>query len=378
MIIHMTTVHHRYDSRIRYKEVETLVRETCMEVCLFVQDGLGDETDPRLGYRIVDTGVRLTRVRRMTLGAWRMIYAVLRARPSIVFFHDPELLLWSLLLKLSGIKVVYDAHEDVPRQILRNPALPMWSRPILSLTAALVEQICAIFLSAIVGATPVITRRFPAGKTYLVRNYPLLKELHVEGAVPMKERALEFAYVGILSEDRNVYCMIEAIARLENADALLRLVGKFSRIEVSEKSAALSGWSRVVFDGWLDRAGVAETLSNVRAGLVVLKPIPHEMVSLPIKMFEYMAAGLPIIASNFPLWEEIIKGAGCGILIDPEDTESISQAMLWILDHPEEAQLMGDRGRRAVLQKYNWDREADQLLLLCRSLGASDNEESPA
>ena len=98
-IIHFTTVHLRSDTRIRVKQVATLARHWPGQVALYVQDGLGDERDDLNGFAIHDTGPRPKgRLRRMTLGAFRMYRAIRRARPRIAHFHDPELLPWALLL----------------------------------------------------------------------------------------------------------------------------------------------------------------------------------------------------------------------------------------------------------------------------------------
>ena len=208
MIIHFTTVHPRDDSRIRSKQVHTLARTLSEEVALYVQDGLGDEIDSVSGYRIVDTGPRLSRLNRITKGAWRMISAVRRARPTVAHFHDPELLPWSLLLRLWGIKVVYDVHEDVPQQVSRNPVLPNWAKAVLPPVVTLVEWIGSRLINGVVAASPTIAKRFPASKTVLVRNFPILGELHIPDATPMASRPHEFTYIGTITEDRNIYRMI--------------------------------------------------------------------------------------------------------------------------------------------------------------------------
>jgi glycosyltransferase involved in cell wall biosynthesis len=365
MIIHFTTVHPRDDSRIRSKELASLARAFEGQVALYVQDGLGDETDPEHGYRVVDTGARLNRIPRMFVGGWRMFRAVARARPRVAHFHDPELLPWAVLLGLFGIKVVYDVHEDMPRQVRHNPGLPAIAQRVLPPFVSLAEWIGARLISGLVAPTQVIVDRFPANKTILVRNFPLLEELNAPDPTPMRERPLEFTYVGSISEVRNIYAMIEAVTHVQ-PPAHLRLAGDFAIAETERKARGMPEWSSVRFDGWTSREGVASVLADGRAGLVLLKPVAHEMVSLPIKLFEYMAAGLPVISSDFPVWREIVDSAGCGLLVDPLDLDAIVGAMQWVADHPDEAEAMGRSGRRAVEERYNWEQEANTLIAFYR------------
>lgn len=360
-IIHFTTVHPRDDSRIRSKEVASLA-QSGRNVALYVQDGLGGQADDANGFRIVDTGPRLPRLLRMTLGGWRMMWAVMKARPRVAHFHDPELLFWALLLKLCGIKVVYDVHEDMPEQVKHNPGLPSLAQRFLPPLVRIAEWFGSRMVDGLVVPTTTIQDRFPPKKTALVRNFPILDELHTPSAVPMRDRPMEFAYVGYISEKRNIYNMMKAVAGLPDPSARLRLVGSFAIPETEANARAMSEWASVSFYGWASRSEVAEHLANVRAGLVVLQPIKHEMLTLPIKLFEYMAAGVPVISSDFPLWRSIVDEAGCGLLVDPMKPDTITEAMQWIADHPDEAQEMGARGRKAIEDQYNWAHEAATLV----------------
>lgn len=362
-IIHITTNHPRDDSRIRAKMVQSLHQRRPGSVQLFVQDGLGLEIDPA-GFKIVDTGPRLHRLSRALRGGWRMFRAVLRAQPTIVHFHDPEFLPWAILLSMAGVRVVYDVHEDYPEAISKNYSLSPMVRRVLPQVVRVFEWVGARTFSGIVAVTPKIATRFPPKKTVQVRNWPVVGEFAAPSARPMVDRPLEVAYIGSITENRNIFGMLDAMSAAHETGAVLRLAGCFSPSEDLAKARAHPAWNRVKFDGWVSRQGVADILSSVRGGLVVLKPVEHEMLTYPIKLFEYMAAGVPVISSDFPLWRAFVEDAQCGLLVDPLKPDEIANAIRWILENPEEAHAMGLRGRAAVLKKYDWDREVEELLRL--------------
>ena len=106
----------------------------------------------------------------------------------------------------------------------------------------------------------------------------------------------------------------------------------------------------------------------MRCGLVLFRPAPNHLEAQPNKLFEYMSAGLPVIASDFPAWRELVEGTGAGLLVDPDDPQAIAHAIAWILRHPAEAEQMGRRGREAVYRDFNWDREAEKLAACYRNI----------
>lgn len=361
-IIHFSTVHFRDDSRIRSKMMSSLQTRYPGMVALYVQDGKGDEIDAYNGYPVVDTGPRMRRLSRMSRGGWRMFRAVLKARPKIAHFHDPELIPWGVLLRLCGIRVIYDVHEDYPEAVRGNFRLPPFLRKTMPMVVGFIEWASAPFFSAIVAATPTILERLPSQKSVLVRNWPMMHEFYAPSGIPMRERPREFAYIGSITFQRNIIGMLDAVEMAHEGKAVLRLAGDF--IISSEEATAREhpGWKDVRYDGWVSRSEVAQILNTARAGLVVLQPVERFKLAYPIKLFEYMAAGIPVIASNFPLWREFVDEARCGLLVDPERPEEIAKAMLWMIDNPEEAEAMGRRGRAAILERYNWDQEADALI----------------
>jgi glycosyltransferase involved in cell wall biosynthesis len=256
----------------------------------------------------------------------------------------------------------------MPMQILVKQWIPGPVRVLVSRGAAVVERLAAGFFDAVVAATPTISRRFPVDKTITVHNYPIPAELQTLSPVLYEERLPFFAYIGGLTRIRGAREMVEAVSLVANEKVRLCIAGLCQPLEYQQEIKELPGWKRVKYSGWADRRRVAEILGSVRAGLVVLHPTSNYKDAYPIKMFEYMAAGLPVIASDFPLWRRIIDEAGCGLLVDPLDPRAIARAMQWILDNPEEAEVMGRRGKAAVADRYNWDSQAVKLIGLYQRL----------
>lgn len=365
ILVHLTTVHPRDDVRIYQKQVRSLARRFDAELVLIVADGKGDVSHE--GIRVLDVGSRpksrITRALRGSLCALKRIRS-LESRPDIIHFHDPELMPLGFLLSLLGYRLIYDVHEDLPRDILSKTWIPSAIRSLVGRIAALVEHLAAMTFSGISAATPTIAARFPAAKTALVRNFPIISELHTSSADAYDTRPPHFVYVGGLAEIRGAKEMVNAIAQFDHPKTLLQLAGVFQPPELALDLAKMSGWRKTEYVGWKDRNGVADLLSSARAGLVLLHPLINYVDALPVKMFEYMAAGLPVIASNFPLWRKIIDSSGCGLLVDPFDAEAVAMAMKWIVENPAEAERMGLRGRQAIEETYNWDIEVQALFRL--------------
>ena len=102
--------------------------------------------------------------------------------------------------------------------------------------------------------------------------------------------------------------------------------------------------------------------------MVTLHPIINYIDSLPVKMFEYMAVGLPVIAFNFPLWKSIVEENNCGLCVNPMNPEEIAKAINELLSDNELAQKMGANRRQLVLDKYNWVIEEIKLKEFCSNL----------
>ena len=360
-VVHITTVHAPFDTRIFYKECRALA-EAGYRVTLIARHSADEERDGVRIRALPIGGGRLSRMLRLPWRAWRKA----KQEESAVFhIHDPELIPLGVVLRIGGHSVVYDAHEDLPVQIANKRWLPRPFRLVAVLAARAFLPMALRFFDRVVVATPPIGRQFPRLNTVLVQNFPLLSEFDPVIRTPYADRPRNLAYVGAITDIRGGREMLSLIERLgERMGARLLLGGPFQDRVFEAEARGSAGAEATEFRGRLDRAGVVEMFSESRVGLVVLQPVPNYVESQPTKMYEYMAAGLPVIASNFPLWDQIIASAGAGFTVDPGDANQLEEAAAWLLEHTEEAEAMGRRGRVACEARYNWGAEAGKLIAM--------------
>ena len=362
-IVHLSSVHPRHDIRIFIKQCCGLA--ACgYQVSLVVADGLGDEQ--RDGVQIVDAGGCAGRLHRMSVGAWRVYRTALALQGDLYQFHDPELLPVGLMLKRRGKRVVFDAHEDVPLQLLCKPYLARPLRHVLASAYGWLQKVAARRFDGIVTATPTIASRFTPynSATTCVCNYPLLAEF--QAPTPWDQRNDTVCYLGDITAIRGAHEIVRAMAKARGATRL-NLAGS-AEPDLLAQLQREPGWQRVNTLGRLDRQGVRSVLAQSRAGLVTLHPTANYLECLPIKMFEYMAAGIPVIASDFPAWRAIIDTFQCGVCVDPLDPDAIAGAIDRLNADPLAAQRMGTNGRTAVLSNFYWEREFKSLLALYAQL----------
>jgi len=287
---------------------------------------------------------------------------------DLYHFHDPEMLrLAPQYQRRLGKPFIYDAHEDYREGIRNKNWIPSFLQAPIAIMAGFMEDHATAKLAGVVVATPHIARHFKNHSNCVaVQNFPIANELAVDPDERKGERGL-FVYVGGVSELRGAKEMATAVG-LAGGLAKLAVAGEWADRRLLEECQSISSSERFLALGQINRDAVRKLLSSATAGLVLYKPAGNHLYAQPNKLFEYMSAGIPVIASNFPLWREIVEGNQCGICVDPLDSKAIGFAMQWIMDHQVEASQMGARGRNAVLERYAWDTEFKKMLNLYQQL----------
>ena len=359
----MTSAHPAFDVRIFHKECKSLAAAG-YDVTLIAPH---PESQNVHGVAIEAVPQHLPRFQRMFKATWAIYKAARKVDADIYHFHDPELIPAGLLLRLLGKKVIYDAHEDLPRTLAYKPYIPSWLQSSLERLVEFCELSASRHLSGLVAATPEIAARFHRHNphTCIVQNYPLLEEFS-EATTDATRKGGHIAYVGArITEARGAREMIRALEFLEDLpEARLKLAGSIDSADLLSELSSMPGWKRTDYLGPIGRKAVSDLIGGAVVGLVVLHPETNYVNSHPVKLFEYMCAGIPVIASDFPVFRSIINGARCGLLVNPLDPREIAEAIRYISAHPAEARHMGESGRQAVRLRYNWKNEERKLLKL--------------
>jgi len=358
----LTSVHPPFDGRVFHKEAKTLVKAG-YDVVLIAQHKKEEVVD---GVRIIPLPKPRNRFERMTRVVWKLFRLALKEKADVYHFHDPELILVGLVLKLFGKKVIYDVHEDVPQDILTKDWIRSYIvKRIVSFFFKGFENLSCIFFNGIIAATPDIAKKFPSQKTITLRNFPTLELIDKAKPIDVNKHRAIVIYAGGLIKIRGIKEIIQAMEFVGNR-AELWLLGKWESEEFKQECESLKGWRYTKYLGLKPLEKVYSYMIVADIGISILYPVKNYVTSLPVKAFEYMACSLPMIMSNFPYWKEIFRE--CAMFANPYDPKEIAEKILYVLNNPDKAKELGNNGRRLVEEKYSWEKESKKLLRGYREL----------
>lgn len=280
---------------------------------------------------------------------------------DVYHFHEVVLLSVLLYMRRQGKHVIYDMHEDSPRDMYPS----MCKRRgkllgnLLTKIIEIYENYCIKKADYVVTATPHIEQRCKKLTTSVscIANFPIIHNKKINER-PFNERDRIVCYTGGISETNGIFNIIDAMQQVNGS---LYLAGVLSK-EIKNRLMKYDSWGKVCELGYINRDKIQKILQKSMVGLVVYLPAGNTVEALPNKLFEYMEAGLPVIASDFPLWKRIVKENQCGICVNPDKPDEIADAINRIFENPKLAEEMGRNGKNAIREKYNWQTEEKRLL----------------
>lgn len=360
-VVHLTTVHHPYDPRIYHKECMSL-SEAGYDVTLIAR--VADE--PASGekpIRHIPLKSYSTRLQRMVLGSFDLYKKAKELDADVYHFHDPELLPVGWLLKSKSNTVIYDIHEDYVTSIMQKDYMKKPVKKLIATAYKYMEKFFARDLECCL-AEKYYKDIYPNGTCIL--NYPTVNERfirHHRNDAPLEN---ELLYTGNVSYVRGA--LFHAKIPKIDPEVSVHFVGKCPSDLAEEMYAAAGDKKDMLEIEGIDRFIEKETIEarylgrNWLAGIALFPPTEHYKKKELTKFFEYMNAGLPIICSNFPVWEDFMETYQCGIAVDPFDDQAIAEAIHYLKTHPDEAKRMGENGKQAVREELNWGHEEQKLL----------------
>lgn len=359
-VVHLSTVHQSWDNRVLNKECRALA-EAGIDVHLVIS-AEQDRVTRGVQVHAIRRRSRLARLVGSQVEAWRRLDEL---RPGLLHFHDPELIPMALAYgRLRRIPVVYDAHEDIVAQIDTKPYL-RGAKGALARVAAralvgLADRGCdgiVTVIDEIAGAFST-TRGGRPRPVVVVQNLPWLADFAVVDVAHNPRLAV---YTGDLSKERGIDMMLDAVEHVPNARLLLagRALVPTERLERS---------SSVDYLGLVPPAELPGIISRARVGLVLLERLPNYARSLPTKLVEYMACGVPFLATDFDYWQQLFGWADAGVFVDSDDPQAVRRELARLMDDPALCARLGANGRRAVEQGFSFETQAERLVGLTRSL----------
>jgi glycosyltransferase involved in cell wall biosynthesis len=312
-----------------------------------------------------------------------LLRAILRQDADVYHFQDPQVLPLALALKLLFRKrVIYDAYEDFPSIAAQKLSSPESLRPLAKKLMAAAESYASRKLDAVLTADPLTLHRLArigSSEKRVLYNFPNLHFFPQTGNVTKR---FDLVYRGGLSQRAGTFLLLEALRLLaaDNVRPTLLLIGYSDGAQADEtlrqQIDALGLTAQVEIRGRIPHEGMAAALGSARIGICPLLDTPKFRLNIPVKIFEYWACGLPVIASDLPPSRPFMRGSDAGVLCPPGDALALASSIADLLGDFERVQRMGRCGRAIVEHRLNNQSEARKLISLCTKLITSSHSGS--
>jgi len=305
----------------------------------------------------------------------RMEAAAASLKPDVVHAKDTDTLGSGVKVKqATGAKLIYSADELFPEMIVANRRfvtpvqLAYWRAverrnvPIADATITVGEALAAE-LHARFGVEPVVLRSVPILE-------PVGDTTRLRRTVGLDERTVILFYQGLINVGRGLRKMIDIMPQVPDVHFVLQGSGQVLD-EVLARSAASPASDRIHHIGHAPVHELTEWAAGADIGDLVIENVSlNNYLAAPNKLYQYMMAGIPTLASDFPEMASTLAEGPAGVVVDPDDSRAVVSALRDLAADPAKRQRMGASARRLAETRYNWDVEKLKLLELYDRLAA--------
>jgi len=376
----LTTGHSPLDDRIYYKEVLSLLNT--YSSIFIIAPGTKDEfqniRDEKVRFILLKKPSSLRQRLMLVIKGLKAVYTL---KPDVVHIHDYELIfVLPILRHLLKAKIIYDVHEAYPEMALNSLRIPKIIKPLTAKIVYSCEKLFARFADVIITADDNIHSRFIEfhSNVYSIFNYPRMSLFQINRAEveKLKQRysgRIPIIYHGGMSLTKGLFLMLEAmeIVKRKRADIVLLLIGSMDKSLLRKVKSEI--YKRDIKDnvellGWIPHEKIGNYISICKAGLVCYLPTKKYNKNIPIKQFEYMACGIPVIGADLPPIAYYITKAGCGKLFEPGNPDFLARCIIEIIENEELWRRMSEAGISAINERWNWRLMEQKLLSIYRNL----------
>ncbi len=378
----ITTRHLPTDPRIFEKEARSLVK-LGYQVDVVVPEGPLPEHPGGVQFRTFckKKGV----LRKLST----LYYAVRLAGESCAdcyHCHEIDASLWAgLWLKWHrpGTRLVFDCHEFWPAYFAARIWRPL--RPLVKWLFLCYDAFLLRHCDGVITANMIEKNYYqilaPLKKIYLLYNTPHLPEEPAEQTAAQDPAPkYDLCFEGFLKFDRGVKEMFELVRRLRisHPDIRLLILGTFVEDAARQWAEGFIATHQleqhIVFAGWQPYHRLYQFHRQCKIGIFLYHYSPSNLLSgPPNKLFNFMRAGLPVVASRLPETENLLEEVGCGFTVDPTRLDILEALVHRLLQDDQLRREMGERARRAFEERFNWSREEQKLATLYADLYREGN-----
>jgi glycosyltransferase involved in cell wall biosynthesis len=328
----VTTVHHPDDNRIREKTIRSL--EPDFQIT-YAARSPGPSNVSGLVWQPLPGG----RLRR-NIRAWRVAWS---GGFDSVSLHDPELLLLGLVLSSAGrTAVVFDVHEDIPAQIMTKEWVPKVVRKPLAATARMLLRLAERSMT--------LTLAESSYSSIFDREHPVISNFPDTSDLPKTSGGDGAVYVGDVTVARG---LVDAVVACGIAGVPLTVVGPYRpEVRAAMEAAASRLGTHLVMTERLPHDRAMEVVASAAVAISPLRDIPNYRHSIPTKVLEYLAVGVPVAASDLPATRALVDGLDAVELHEPGNPDDLARAIRLLL--PPDVGVAARAQADDVRRRFRW------------------------